>query len=73
MKNLTAKNDKKSRINISQTREMPGPTKQKERKTSQEEGKLAAAFNLAHEEGNLNFILLTCKITYLSCHTLYES
>ena len=54
---------------------MSGPTKQKERKTSQEEGELAAAFNLADEEGNLNFTLLTCnlKITYPSCHTLYET
>ena len=34
---------------------MPGPTKQKERKTIQEEGELAVAFNLANEEGNLNF------------------
>ena len=56
------------------TGEMPGPTEQKERKTIQEEGKLVAAFNLADEEGNLNFTLLTCnlKITYLSCQTLYE-
>ena len=52
---------------------MPGPTEQKERKTSQEEGKLAASFNFADGEGNLNFTLLTCKITYFSCHTLYES
>ena len=56
-----------------QTREMPGPTEQKERKTIQEEGELAVAFNFADEEGNLKFTLLTCKITYLSCHTLYES
>ena len=34
------------------TGEMPGPTKQKERKTIQEEGELAAAFNLEDEEGN---------------------
>ena len=54
---------------------MPGPTEQKERKTIQEEGELPAAFNLADEEGNLNFTLLTynLKITYLSCHTLYEN
>ena len=53
---------------------MPGPTEQKEKK-SQEDGKLAVAFNLADEEGNLNFTLLTCnlKITYPSCHTLYEN
>ena len=58
-----------------QTGEMPVPTEQKERKTIQEEGELATAFNLADEEGNLNFTLLTCnlKITYLSCHTLYEN
>ena len=53
-----------------QTREMPRPTKQKERKTK-EERELAAVFNLAYKEGNLNFTLLTYKITYLSCHTLY--
>ena len=35
--------------------EMPGPTEQKERKTIQEEGELATAFNLADKEGNLNF------------------
>ena len=35
-----------------QTGEMPGPTEQKERKTIQEEGKLAATFNLADDEGN---------------------
>ena len=53
---------------------MPGPTEQKERKTFQEE-ELADAFNLADEEGNLKFTLLTynLKITYLSCHTLYEN
>ena len=53
-----------------QTEEMPDPTEQKERKTIQEEGELAAAFNLADEEGNLNFTLLThyLKITHLSCH-----
>ena len=53
-----------------QTGEMPGPTKQKERKTIQEEGELGAGFNLVDEEGNLKFIMLTCnlKITYLSCH-----
>ena len=56
-----------------QTGEMAGPTGQKERKTIQEEGELAAAFNLADKEGNLNFTLLTCKITYLSCHTWYEN
>ena len=38
-----------------QTGEMLGPTKQKERKAIQEEGELAAAFNLADKEGNLNF------------------
>ena len=38
-----------------QTGEMPGPTKQKERKTIQEEGELADAFNLEDKEGNLNF------------------
>ena len=54
---------------------MPGPTEQKERKTIQEEGELTATFNLEDEEGNLNFTLLICnlKITYISCHTLYES
>ena len=54
---------------------MPGPTEQKEIKTIQDEDELATTFNLADKEGNLNFILLTCnlKITYLSCHTLYES
>ena len=59
---------------LSQTIEMPGPTEQKERKAIQEEGELAAAFNLEDKEGNLNFTLLTCnlKITYLSCYTLYE-
>ena len=31
---------------------MSGPTEQKERKTIQEEGELAAAFNLEDEEGN---------------------
>ena len=51
-----------------QTGEMSGPTE----KTIQEEGELATAFNLADKEGNLNFTLLMCKITYLSCHTLYE-
>ena len=58
-----------------QTEEIPGLTEQKERKTSYEEGELAAAFNLADKEGNLNFTLLTynLKITYLSCHTLYEN
>ena len=55
MSNLTAKNDNKSRINISPTGEMRGPTEQKERKTIQEEGELAATFNLADKEGNLNF------------------
>ena len=35
-----------------QTREMPGPTEQKERKTIQDEGELAAAFNLTDQEGN---------------------
>ena len=35
-----------------QTEEMSGPTKKKERKTIQKEGELAAAFNLADEEGN---------------------
>ena len=55
-----------------QTGEMLGPTEQKERKTIQEEGELATAFNLEDAEGNLNFTLLTCnlKIPYLSCHTL---
>ena len=52
--------------------EMSGPTKQTERKTIQEEGELATVFNLADKEGNLNFTLLMCKITYLSCHTLYK-
>ena len=56
-----------------QTGEMPGPTEKKERKAIQEEGELAVVFNLVDEEGNLNFTLLNCKITYLSCHTLYES
>ena len=53
-----------------QTEEMTGPTEQKERKTIQEEGELAATFNLADEEGNLKFTLLTCnlKITYFSFH-----
>ena len=51
---------------------MPGPTEPKETKTIQEEGELAATFNLADKQGNLNFTLSTCKITYLSCHTLYE-
>ena len=55
-----------------QTGEMPGLAEQKERKTIQEEGELVAAFNLADKQGNLNFTLLTYKITYLSCHTLYE-
>ena len=57
------------------TGEMPGPTEQKERKTIEEEGELASSYNLADEEGNLNFTLLTCnlKITYLPCQTLYES
>ena len=73
MSNLSAKNGNKSRINIPQTGEMSCPTEQKERKTIQEEGELAAAFNLVDKEGNLNFTLLTCKITYLSCHTLYEN
>ena len=44
-----------------QTGEMPGPTEQKERKTIQEEGELAAAYNLV-DEGNLNFTLLTCNL-----------
>ena len=54
---------------------MPCPTEQKERKTIQEEGELADGFNLADEEGNLYFTLLTynLKVTYLSCHTLYEN
>ena len=58
-----------------QTGEMPGPTEQKERKTIQEEGELLVAFNLEDEEGNLKFTMLTCnlKITYLSCHKLYET
>ena len=56
-----------------QNGEMPGPTEQKEGKTIQDEGEVAAAFNLADKEGNLNFTLLTYKITYLSCHTLYEN
>ena len=58
-----------------QTGKNPGPTEQKERKTIQEEGELIAAFNLEDEEGNLKFTLLTynLKITYLSCHTLYEN
>ena len=49
---------------------MSGPTKQKERKTIQKEGELIAPFNLADEEGNLNFTMLTCnlKIAYISCH-----
>ena len=53
-----------------QTGEMSGPTEQKERKTMYKESELVVAFNLADEEGNLNFTLLTCnlKITYLSCH-----
>ena len=53
---------------------MPGPTEKKERKTIQEEGELAVAFNLEDEEGNLNLTLLNCnlKITYLSFQTLYE-
>ena len=55
-----------------QTREMPCPTKQKEIKTK-EECELAVSFNLVDKEGNLNFTLLTCKITYISCHTLYEN
>ena len=38
-----------------QTGEMSGPTERKERKTIQEEGKLASAFNLEDKEGNLNF------------------
>ena len=45
-----------------QTREMLGPTKQKARKTIQEEGELVAVFNLADEEGNLNFTRLTCNL-----------
>ena len=51
--------------------EMSGPSEQNLRKTIQEEGELAASFNLADEEGNLNFTMLTCnlKITYLSCDT----
>ena len=36
-----------------QTREMLGPTQQKERKTISEEGELVVALNLANEEGNL--------------------
>ena len=60
-------------LTFPKTREIPSPTEQKERKTIWEESELAASFNLADEEGNLNFTLLTCKITYLSCHTLYES
>ena len=56
-----------------QTGEMSGPTEQKERKTSQEKGELAASLNFADEEGNLNFTLLIYKITYLSYHTLYEN
>ena len=55
-----------------QTREMPGPTEQKERKTIQKEGELAASFDLEDKEGHLKFTLLTYKIAYLSCHTLYE-
>ena len=66
MSNLTAKNDKKNLgSRFPQTGEIPGPTEQKERKTIQEEGKLAVAFNLTDKEGNLKFTLLTCKITYL--------
>ena len=42
-----------------QTGEMSGPTEQKERKTTQEEGELAASFNLEDEEVNLNFTLVT--------------
>ena len=45
-----------------QTGEMPDPTLQKERKTIQEEGELAAAFNLEDKEGNLNLTLLTCNL-----------
>ena len=53
MSNLSTKNDNISRININpQTRVMPGPTEQKERKTIQEEGELAGASNLADKEGN---------------------
>ena len=73
MNNLTAKMITNLGSTFSQTGEMPGPTEQKERKTSQEEGELAASFNLVDEEGNLNFTLLTCKITYLSFHTQYKS
>ena len=56
-----------------QTEEMLGPTEQKETKTIQEEDELAATFNLEVKEVNLNLTLLTYKITYLSCHTLYEN
>ena len=52
---------------------MTGPTKQKERKTIQEEGELAVAFNLEDKEGHLSVTLLTCRITYISFHTLYEN
>ena len=38
-----------------QTREILGPTEQKERKTIQDERELVASFNLADKEGNLNF------------------
>ena len=55
---------------------MTGPTEQKERKTIQEEGELAAAFNLADKEGN--FKLHSFNVSFKnnissSCHTLYES
>ena len=53
---------------------MQGPTEQKQRKIIQEEGELAAIFNLADEGGDLNFTLLSrnLKKACLLCQTLYE-
>ena len=71
---ISAKNGNKSRINIHTPHRgiILGLIEKKERKIIQEEGELAVAFNLADKEGYLNFTFLKCKITYLSCHTLYE-
>ena len=53
-----------------QTREKIGATEQKERKTIQEEGELAASFNLEDKEGNLNFhpfdLYLKNSISFMS-------
>ena len=41
---------------------MLGPTEQKERKTTQEEGELTAAFNLADDEANFKLHSLTYNL-----------